>query len=144
MDPTNRTAADKEKVVREFLKANPHKQAPFEQFSMSVALSRFDCLRVAALLKNAAFEEEKEWRLVLPTLLEDQKKMKNPPQFRAGKTTLIPYIDHLFSDKRPFPLVDVILGPGSDENAVLAAGRFLKSNGLNITPRISTVPYRSW
>lgn len=144
VDPTKRAAADKEEVVTEFLKANPEKRAPFERFAMSVARSRFDCVRVAALLKDSAFEEEKEWRLVLPTLLDQQEKMQNPPQFRAGRTTPIPYIDHRFADKTPFPLVDVILGPGSDENAVFAAERFLKLKGFGITPRVSAVPYRPW
>jgi len=99
-DPTKRTATDKEKVVTEFLKANPERQAPFERFAMSVARNRFDCLRVAALLKNSAFEEEKEWRLVLPTFLDQQQKMQNPPQFRAGRTTPIPYIDHRFGNRK--------------------------------------------
>lgn len=144
VDPTKRAATDKEAVVTQFLKANEEKRAPFERFAMSVTRNRFDCLRVAALLKNSAFGEEKEWRLVLPTLLDQQEKMQNPPQFRAGRATPIPYIDHRFADNRPFPLVDVILGPGSDENAVFAAERFLKLKGFDITPRVSAVPYRPW
>jgi hypothetical protein len=64
-------------------------------------------------------------------------------RFRVEKTTLIPYIAHPFSAAGPVPLVDIILGPGSDENSVLAAHRFLKSQGLNLSPRLSKVPYRA-
>jgi hypothetical protein len=98
-------------------------------------------MRMAALLKNSAFAEENEWRLVLPTLSRTPP-MRNPPQFRVAKTTLIPYIAHPISSA-PFPLVDVILGPGSDENALFAAQTFLKSQGLEIAPRLSKVPYRA-
>jgi hypothetical protein len=69
--------------------------------------------------------------------------MSNPPRFRIEKTTLIPYIAHPFPAAGPLPLVDIILGPGSDENSVFAAQRFLKSQGLNLKPRLSKVPYRA-
>ena len=83
-----------------------------------------------------------EWRLVLPILLDQTTPLKNPPKFRVGKTTLIPYIAHPFA-AATLPIVDVILGPGSDENSIFAAQRFLKSHDINLTPRLSKVPYRS-
>lgn len=143
LDPEKRKSKDKEEVVTEFLNAHPEKKEPFEKFQSAVARTSIDCLRVAALLKHSSFEEEQEWRLVLPTLMERKTPMKNPPQFRVEKTTLIPYIAHPFSAEGPLPLVDLILGPGSNENAVFAAQRFLKSQGLDITPRVSKVPYRA-
>jgi hypothetical protein len=142
LDPHKRTSSNRETVVKEFLDAHPELRAPVEEFQVAVVKTRVDCMRIAALLKNSAFEEENEWRLVLPTLLKPQTPMKNPPQFRVAKTTLVPYIAHPFSAV-PLPLVDVILGPGSDENALFAAQRFLKSQGLEIEPRLSKVPYRA-
>lgn len=86
-----------------------------ESYVRAVAQTRANYLRVAALSKNPSFEEEKEWRFVLPMFGEPARPLENPPQFRAGKTTLIPYVAHPTSK---FPLVDVILGPGSDENSL--------------------------
>jgi Protein of unknown function (DUF2971) len=143
LNPEKRMSKDKEQVVKEFLEANPSKKAPSEDFQAAVIKTRIDCLRIAALLKHSSFEEESEWRLVFPTLMDRAIPMNNPPRFRAEKTTLIPYIAHPFSAVGPLPLVDIILGPGSDENSVFAARRFLKSQDLNLEPRLSKVPYRA-
>ena len=140
-DPQNRTK-DKAKVVREFLEANPSQKAKFEDLATAVTKTRWDCLRIAALLKNSSFQEENEWRLVLP-LLNRPGPLSNPPHFRVGKTTLIPYVAHPFSTDTPWPIVDAILGPGSDDNSIFAARSFLKFHGYNLEPRFSTVPYRS-
>jgi hypothetical protein len=130
LDPEKLTSADKEQVVKEFLEANPSKKAPIENFQAAVLNTHIDRLRIAALLKDSSFEEESEWRLALATLMDRKAPMNNPPRFRAAKTTLVPYIAHPFSAAGPLPLVDVILGPGSDETSVFAAQRFLKSEGL--------------
>jgi hypothetical protein len=76
---------DKEKVVQDFLEANPLKKEPDKDFRAAVVSMRIDCLRIAALLKHSAFQEENEWRLVLPVMLERPTPMSNPPQFRIGK-----------------------------------------------------------
>jgi hypothetical protein len=105
-DPAKRSLSNKAQVVKEFLDANPtEKQLP-ESYVRAVAQTRLKYLQVAALSKNASFIEEKEWRLVLPMFSDPIPAPVNPPQFRAGKTTLIPYVAHPTSK---FPLVDVIL-----------------------------------
>jgi hypothetical protein len=142
LNPENSTL-DKEKVVTEFLAANPMRRGSDQFLLDAIIKTRVDCLQIAALLKNAAFEEENEWRLVLPVLLDHSTTLKNPPKFRVGKTTLIPYIAHPFPTAAALPIVDVILGPGSDENSIFAAQRFLKSHGIDLTPRLSKVPYRA-
>jgi hypothetical protein len=142
LNPEKLTSTDKEQVVKEFLEAHPSKKEPKEKFVAAVVNTRIDSMRIAALLKHSSFQEESEWRLVLPTLLDAPTPKKNPPQFRVEKTTLIPYVAYPFSAE-PLPLVDIILGPGSDENSVFAAQRFLKSQDVNLTPRLSKVPYRA-
>lgn len=103
-----------------------------------------DLLRLAALLKDESFHEENEWRLVLP-ILAGKENLKNPPRFRAGHTTLVPYIAYPFTTSpAPLPLVDVILGPGSHPSATQAASAFLKSEHIMVLPRESKVPYRPW
>jgi hypothetical protein len=143
VNPEKFTSKDKEQVVKEFLEANPSKKESSEKVIAAAFHTRIDCMRIAALLKHSSFEEESEWRLALPTLMDPTTPMSNPPRFRVEKTTLIPYIAHPFSTAGPLPLVDIILGPGSDDNSVFAAQRFLKSQGLNLKPRLSKVPYRA-
>jgi len=143
LDPTKLESKDKGRVVLEFLEANPGKKAPSENLRAAVLKTRMDFMQIAALLKNSSFEEENEWRLVLPILIDQPAPPKNPPRFRVGKTALIPYIAHPFPINAPLPIVDVILGPGSDEDSVFAAQRFLKYEGINLTPRLSKVPYRA-
>jgi hypothetical protein len=108
--------------------------------------TRMELLKIAALLKDPAFHEEKEWRLVLP-VLKEKTKLQNPRRFRPGSTTLIPYIQYplLRKSDQKLPLVDLILGPGSDAHAGEAALSFLRDQHLDVTPRESKVPYRpSW
>jgi hypothetical protein len=141
-NPEKRTQ-DKEKVAKEYYDANPDKMESLEAFQRLVIALRIECFQIASLLKHLAFREEEEWRLVLPVLPDEQKPMNNPPKYRDGKTGLIPYIAHPFRVKESLPIVDVILGPGSDQNSVFAAQMFLKSAGLSLTPRLSKVPYRA-
>jgi hypothetical protein len=139
LDPTKRTEK-KDTAVDEFLNAHPDQKREFDRFVEATSKTSADCLRIAALLKNSSFKEEDEWRLVLPVFMDSEKPTM---EFRYGKTSLIPYIAHAFLENSPLPIVDVILGPGSDENSVFAAKRLLKSKGLDVEPRLSRVPYRS-
>lgn len=107
-----------------------------ETFPKAASKMFIDLFRIAALVKNPAFAEEQEWRLVLPLFLQHGK-----PRFRATRTTLVPYIAHAFAPE--LPLTDLILGPGSDENSIFAAQKFLMTEGIGITPRLSSIPYRS-
>jgi hypothetical protein len=116
-----------------------------DRLTAAMVKTKTDLLRVAALLKDESFHEEEEWRLVLPMLV-GKEELQNPPRFRTGNTTLVPYIAFpLASDPSTvLPLVDVILGPGSHPSAVQAATAFLESEGISIVPRESKVPYRPW
>ena len=131
---------ERHSFVQKFFDKNPSEKGSREEFLLAVYKMRQNCFQLAALLKNPAFAEEREWRLVLPILLDPQKKLNNPPRFRVGRSTLLPYISHPFADTAQ--IVDVILGPGSDENSVFAAERFLMSEGTSVKPRTSSVPYR--
>ena len=116
-----------------------------ERITAAVSMTAVELLRIAALLKNESFSEEQEWRLVLP-VLADQQKLLNPLRFRAKSSTLVPYIAHPISPDPALslPLVDLILGPGSHPNATHAATDLLKSRGINVIPRLSSVPYQPW
>jgi hypothetical protein len=141
-NPEKGALANKEKVVLDYLEANPSEKDPSSKLNAAVTKTGYDFLRISSLLKHSSFKEENEWRLVLPTLIDDTKTANNPPQFRVGRTSLVPYIAYAFKSV-PLPLVDVILGPGSDENSLFAAQRFLTSQGIGLKPRLSSVPYRA-
>jgi hypothetical protein len=111
----------------------------------ATAKTQADLLRLAALLKNASFKEEGEWRLVLPIFVAKEPR-QHPRLFRAGNTTLVPYIEYplTLNPDGSLPLTDLVLGPGSDANAVPATESFLRTEGVKLVPRESRVPYRPW
>lgn len=101
-------------------------------------------LSVAALLKNPAFVAEREWRAVSAV---SPSYVKNPPRYRAGRTTLIPYkpFSVRLSATAPMQLSHVYLGPTPENNlAMTALSTFLAS--CNISPKqgvkTSQLPYR--
>ncbi len=116
-----------------------------KELRQNAALLARDLLRLGALQKHASFREEKEWRLVLP-MKTDTIPTVHPRQFRAGETTLIPFVEFdLAHGGKPFPLTHVILGPGSETNgAIEATQSFLVSEKLSITPKLSKAPFRPW
>jgi hypothetical protein len=66
-------------------------------------------------------------------------------QFRAGSSTLIPYMEFNLTESGPMPLTDVMLGPGSEpETSVEAAHSFLLSEKSNVIPQMSKAPFRPW
>jgi len=110
-------------------------------------------LRLAGLLKHRAFHHEREWRLVLPiSPVKDKTNLIHPIRFRPS-AVLVPYIafplgvvpsssDPAALPTAVLPINDVILGPGTRKDAESAAQAFLKSNSINVAPRLSDVPYR--
>ena len=149
--------------VNEIRKSRPNltfKEAAEEQFSIlskyhlselkdaaTAMAGRF--LRLAALLKHSAFEEEQEWRFALP-IPTNRPPVQNPIKYRSRANTLVPYIEFplrgKFGDFDGLPLTDIIIGPGAEfETAIDAARGFLVSEGiLNVLPRRSRIPYRPW
>jgi hypothetical protein len=105
---------------------------------------RFDLLRVAPLLKNESFSEEKEWRLVLP-LNTRQPPINVPIEFRYTRDALVPYIAHPLNrpgEEGPIPCKDLILGSGSHPSAEVGVNLFLQKEKILPLARRSTIPYR--
>lgn len=99
--------------------------------------------KVAPAFKDSAFQEEKEWRIVSPRVLD------RGPKFRAGRFSVIPYV--------PFklPLIDgkrhvdrIVIGP--TENPKLARDTIelmseSKDWGFTVSSIVdSQVPFRHW
>jgi hypothetical protein len=97
----------------------------------------------AAMIKNASFREEAEWRLISPIT------PCNHPQVgvRQGISTLVPYYRlSLSNDAGQLPQVDVITGPAPDQQLAIDGLGFLfcREGITNCTSRVSQIPYRNW
>jgi hypothetical protein len=125
-----------------------HVHAHSRELSASVAEThtnlQWDLLRMAPLLKNESFSEEREWRLTLP-----RESIRLPSHhrlsFRCQYDTMVPYIAYpllLPNQEGPILCRDVILGPGSHSAAPVGVNMFLLSQEIPIACRKSEVPYR--
>jgi len=96
-------------------------------------------LKVAAIIKHPAFEEEREWRIVTGLISYNQLHC------RLGKSMLIPYLPIQFKDSmHQFPVDEIIVGPTSHQYlAANAVNSLLSSTGIKAhSVRISQIPYR--
>ncbi len=97
----------------------------------------------APLVKNRAFAEEREWRLVAPFHGSKQSELF----FRSGKSMLVPYHPFSLGEKgKELPIAKVIIGPSPhgplDSQAVL---KLLTSNGAKANScGWSSIPFRDW
>jgi hypothetical protein len=99
--------------------------------------------RYAPILKDAAFSEEREWRIISRPIMCSNERFA----YRAGASMLIPYyrVPISFSDQA-LKLDEVMVGPTPHAEASrLAAWGFLVKQGMEDVPvRSSAVPYRNW
>jgi hypothetical protein len=105
---------------------------------------RYDLMRIAPLLKNESFSEEREWRLVLPS--DNIRSPTNYPiEFRPIRDALVPYIAYPLLMKNqdgPILCTDLILGPGSHPSAETGVNMFFQKQYITTLSRHSNVPYR--
>lgn len=93
-------------------------------------------LPALATVKNEAFAEEREWRLLVVGA-----RKQSGQQFRTGSLGLIPYVTLGF-DKSA--ITEVVVGPGEhQELRKLAVSRLLELNGFGgVNVRVSSAPFR--
>lgn len=99
----------------------------------------FEVDQMACFMKDSSFSEEKEVRVVV-SILNEQDNIK----FRAGDGTLIPFLEIPFSQRA---IKKIIIGPTIDqERAEKALSQFLSVKCKGCKPRIlhSSIPFRSW
>lgn len=105
-----------------------------------------DLLKIAALLKHPAFEEEDEWRVVSPI---KSNYVETPIRYRVGRSMLMPYM--LFSlpqtEDRTLSIEHVFLGPTPNVNQSMSSlFRYLSKYGANPKRGLKycQIPYRDW
>ena len=102
-----------------------------------------DLLRIAAVLKHPAFEEEQEWRIVSPVVTGEAS---GRVEFREGSSMLIPYYAFDLRDAGgQVPLEHCYLGPTGNIDLSMASLRlYLDSRGARPRRGISycDIPYR--
>lgn len=98
---------------------------------------------IAPFLKDEAFREEEEWRLVSYVWSHEDPRWK----VRPGKTTLVSYVDIDFS-ACPEVFAEVTVGPGpySRDKLHFITVQHMLNIGLGpaAQTRVSKVPYRFW
>jgi hypothetical protein len=97
-------------------------------------------------IKHPSFSEEKEWRIVAfpergGSFYSDPYKHPEELRFRAGKHSLVPYVE-LRPSHGKLPLSEIICGPGGHETLTSKAVELLMvSTGFaNVKVRNSIVP----
>lgn len=99
--------------------------------------------RIAPKFKDESFSEEKEWRLIPNDFIDYRSEQVN---FRAGKSSLIPYIDIKLNVDTPYvPIEEIIVGPTHHISlSVSAVEQLLHRLDIpkrNVIP--SRIPYRT-
>lgn len=102
-----------------------------------------ELLFAASFLKDKAFREEKEWRLVSRAI-----PFKDPRFcYRGGKSHLLPYFRLSIRDAPgSIPLRSITVGPTPHPNLALSAVEgLLLSSGINeFSIQWSRIPFRQW
>jgi hypothetical protein len=97
-----------------------------------------------ATTKHQAFREEAEWRLVFQ--LERTGTTESEPEFRPGRSMLIPYFNiGLTWDDRSLEIPEVIVGPCPHPlEAAKSVTRLLRKVGVRkFEVKNSKIPYRN-
>ncbi len=149
-DPAEQRALIRE-VVHEVFQENVRRREaraagtpePDEEFAPEGGNLSARLLRYAPVIKDKAFKEEKEWRIISRPLMFSNKRFS----YREGKSTLIPYYSvAIGTEQSPFGLNEIMVGPTVDPGrAKRAVNGFLINQGYkDVAVNPSQVPYRTW
>jgi hypothetical protein len=82
---------------------------PSQSYYGTFAETEPELLRIAALVKDDGFHEEKEWRVVSPVF---SNYIEPPIKFREGSSMLIPYMEVPLADSsQKIQIEDIFVGP---------------------------------
>ncbi len=102
-------------------------------------------LLLAGCFKHPAFEQEREWRLVIQTPAPGQSELEL--KARIGPRYFIPYIEvPIGTDADPLPIAKVVVGPTPDQElARQGLQALLRETRIEVgTAEFSNIPFREW
>ncbi|KXO13894.1 hypothetical protein AKG98_1639 [Moritella sp. JT01] len=133
-----------ERLLVNFRQQLPHMPVfhghPSQCYSPFLDQYKNDILQVLAIIKDEAFEEECEWRLISPHYPEGNNTNL---KFREGASMLVPYIELPLGNK-PF-FSHVRMGPSQHQNLAFE-GLMMYLSNENISNSLGNcqIPYREW
>ena len=90
--------------------------------------------RYGPLLKHPSFEEEAEWRIIIPEL--------SSLEFRQSNHVVVPYLKiYIGSTFQAQPILQTGLGPGNDNLTERSVRRFTENLGFEVSVHRSDTPY---
>jgi len=96
--------------------------------------------KLAPLIKNRAFQEEKEWRLVSTRGITNERL-----SFRPGRSMLTPYFRFLLGSEVSNYLRSIVVGPTPHlELAEMATKSLMSQWPSRVKVESSKAPYRNW
>jgi Protein of unknown function (DUF2971) len=99
-----------------------------------------DLAKLAPSIKNGAFSEENEWRLVSSGGIDVRKL-----SFRPGTSMVAPYFPLPLGDDRSSYVKTVTVGPAPHSQLAQSSVRSVLAHwNTNVDTKISKVPYRIW
>lgn len=116
---------------------NPPDRSPRSPYTEEQVFAR--AISFATLfLKDAAFREEREWRLAIV----DAWNTNIAVQFRTRKSMVVPFVKFGLG-KEGWPLISrVVVGPGTSQAETIAALKMRLDDRVEV--EASTIPYRDW
>jgi hypothetical protein len=97
--------------------------------------------------KDRAFADEKEWRIVSPTVWYDNARIN----FKLGGSTLVPYYQLSIKHEDGLPVRQIVVGPCPHMELAKSAVTLLLMTRGNKAPLIgqqialdSKIPFRNW
>lgn len=109
--------------------------------------------RLAPVIKDSSFRDEKEWRIITRPLMCSLERFN----FRQGKSTIVPYyrfpLSKAVDESEPSSICEVVIGPtpnlslsAMSVNSLLVShklvGHFVRGGSVSV--KESKIPYRAW
>jgi hypothetical protein len=124
-------------------KSPPNKAPPTQSYHGVFQQLEDPILTAAALVKNPAFSEEQEWRVVSPSL---SNYVVPPIHYRAGASMLVPYLEfELPKDSAGLTqMTDLWIGPTPTMNlSMRSLGMYLRKRANCPLLRNCQIPFRA-
>lgn len=140
LDQVKYVRREKDKRIEKFIDErldNSPTRSPRSPYTEEQVFAR--AISFATLfLKNAAFREEREWRLVIV----DAWNTNTAVQFRTRKSTVMPYIKFGLGEDG-WPLISrVVVGPSTSQAETIAALKMRLHDRIEV--EASVIPFRDW